>query len=387
MRLFSPTLFLALIHVLFAGFAFAQTAEEKFVSKARNAILMDARSGRIYFEQDADTAVPPASMSKLMTQAVVFDLLKKGDLKSDRLFTVSEAAWRGGGAPSGGSTMYAALKSEISVADLLKASIIQSANDACLILAEGIDGSEQSFVVRMNQFAKELGLKNSTFANATGLPDPNHKMSVRDIALLARHIILNHSDQFPTYSERSFTWNKIQQPNRNPLLADYKGADGMKTGFTTEAGYGLVGTVERDGRRIIMVVAGLATAAERKTESQRLLDWGFSQFRAVEVYSEGDKVGRARVWGGASNWVDLVTAQSFQVALTKEERQTAEVKLTYLSPLMAPVAEGTVVGSVKIYVENKVVVELPVRTASSVKPITSMWEKAWDSVLILVFGG
>lgn len=387
MRIAAFGVLLTLLHALFFGAAFGQTVEEKFVSTAKNAILMDAKSGRVYFEQNPDVAIPPASMSKLMTQAVVFDLIKSGELTTDKVFTVSETAWRGGGAPSGGSTMYAALKSEITVANLLKGSIIQSANDACLILAEGIDGSEASFVVRMNNFAKDIGLKNSSFANSTGLPDPNHKMSVRDIASLARHIILNYPDQFPTYSERSFTWNKIQQSNRNPLLVDYKGADGMKTGFTKEAGYGLVGTVERDGRRMIMVVAGFTTIAERKTEAQRLLDWGFAQFRNVEVYSEGDRVGRARVWGGDSNWVDLVTANSFQVALTKEERQTAEVKLTYSGPLLAPVENGAVVGTVRIYVEGKVISELPVRTANAVQPITSMWQKAWDSTLIMIFGG
>ena len=374
--------------LLLSGAVQAQTlGDEAYVSLARNAILMDAKSGRIYFEKDADTPVPPASMSKLMTQAVVFDLLKAGELKEEQLFTVSTNAWKKGGAAAKGSTMYAKAKSEISIINLIRGSIIHSGNDASITLAEGIDGKEQTFVNRMNSKAETIGLKNSTFRNSTGLPDPKHKMSVRDIATLARYIILNHPSYFPIYGEKSFTWNEIAQPNRNPLLADYPGADGMKTGFTKEAGYGLVGTVERDGRRIIMVVAGLNSIDERKTEAEKLFDWGLSRFRAVEVYAEGDRVGKARVWGGTEDWVDLITSQSFSVALTKEERKTAEVKLNYTGPLIAPVKAGDQVGIVKVFIEGRVIAELPVRTAASVQPVDSMWQKALDSAMIMVFGG
>ncbi len=366
----------------------AQTlGEEQFVSLARNAILMDAKSGRIFYEKDADTPVPPASMSKLMTQAVVFDLLKSGALKPDQKFTVSTNAWKKGGAKAKGSTMYAQVKSEISVLDLLRGSIVHSANDGCIILAEGIDSREQIFVNRMNAKAAAIGLKNSTFRNSTGLPDAKHLMSVRDLALLARYIIVNHPDYFPIYGERSFTWNKITQPSRNPLLDEYPGADGMKTGFTTEAGYGLVGTVERDGRRIIMVLAGLKSADGRKAEAVKLLDWGLSRFRAIEVYAEGDHVGKARVWGGTSDWVDLVTQTSFSVALTQEERKTAEVRLNYQGPLIAPVKAGDRVGTVKVFIEGRAVAELPVMTSAAVEPVTSMWQKALDSAMIMVFGG
>lgn len=380
-----------LITILLFAFpvvAQAQTlGDETYVTAARNAILMDAKSGRVYFEKDADIPVPPASMSKLMTQAVVFDLLKSGDLKPDQLFTVSTNAWKKGGAASKGSTMYAKAKSEISIINLLRGSIIHSGNDACLTLAEGIDGKEQTFVNRMNAKAAAIGLKNSTFRNATGLPDPNHKMSARDIATLARYIITNHPDYFPIYGEKSFTWSDINQPNRNPLLADYPGADGMKTGFTKEAGYGLVGTVQRDGRRIIMVIAGLPSAEDRKAEAEKILDWGLSKFRAVEVYAEGDRVGKARVWGGNADWVDLVTKDSFSVALTKDERKTAEVKLSYKGPLLAPVKAGDLVGTVKVFIEGRAIAELPVMTAASVDPIESMWQKALDSAMIMVFGG
>ncbi len=368
--------------------ASAQTlGDEPYVSAARNAILMDAKSGQVYYEKDPDTAIPPASMSKLMTQAIVFDLLKSGDLKPDQMFTVSTNAWKKGGASAKGSTMYAKAKSEISIINLLRGSIIHSGNDACITLAEGIDGKEQTFVNRMNAKADEIGLKHSTFRNSTGLPDPNHKMSVRDIAMLARYIIINHPDYFPIYGEKSFTWNEITQPNRNPLLVDYPGADGMKTGFTKEAGYGLVGTVQRDGRRLIMVIAGLSSIDERKSEAEKMFDWGLSKFRAIEVYSDGDRVGQARVWGGKADWVDLVTKGSFSVALTKEERKTAEVKLSYKGPLLAPVRAGDQVGTVKVFIEGRAIAELPVMTSESVEAVDSMWQKALDSAMIMAFGG
>ena len=381
--------FLLLVSLMAAAAPAAAQAlgDEAYVSTARAAILMDAKSGRVFYEKDADAAIAPGSMSKLMTQAVVMDLVKSGALTPDTMFTVSTNAWKKGGAASKGTTMYAKAKSEISVLNLLRGSIIASGNDACITLAEGIDGKEQTFVNRMNAKADEIGLKNSSFRNSTGLADPAQKMSVRDLALLARYIILNHPAFFTIYSEKNFNWSDINQPSRNPLLVDYPGADGMQTGFTKEGGYGIVGTVERDGRRLIMVLAGMPSVDERKAEAEKMLDWGLSKFRAVEVYAEGDRVGRARVWGGKDDWVDLVTKTSFSVALTKEERKTAEVKLTYKGPLLAPVKAGDEVGIVKVFIEGRVVAELPVMTSTSVDPVDSMWQKALDSAMIMAFGG
>lgn len=366
----------------------AQTlADEAYVSAAPQAILIDAKSGRVFYEKDADKAVQPGNMSKLMTQTVVLDLLKSGELLPDTKFTVSTNAWKKGGAPSKGTTMYAKAKTQISVADLLRGAIVASGNDACLVLAEGIDGKESAFVNRMNIKAEEIGLKTSRFRNATGNSDPSHVMSVRDLATLARYVILNHPDYFSLYSEKEFTWSEIKQPNRNPLLVDYPGSDGMMTGFTKEGGYGIVGTVERDGRRLIMVLAGMKSLDDRKAEAEKILDWGLARFRAVEVYAEGDRVGRARVWGGKDHWVDLVTKTSFSVALTKEERKTAEIKLAYRGPLIAPVRAGDQVGIVKVFIEGRAVAELPVMTAASVESVESMWQKALDSALIMAFGG
>lgn len=380
-RIFIATLLLALM-----GAAQAQNAPN-FDTLAKQAILIDAKSGAIFFEKDADTAIPPASMSKLMTQAIVFDMLKRGDLKLDQEMIVSIDAWKRGGAGAGGSSMFAEVNSRISLDNLLHGAIIQSANDACIVMAENIAGTEQAFAQRMNDKAKELGLKNSGFANATGLPDPGQRMSVRDLALLARYIILNHADYYKIYGEPDFTWNKIKQENRNPLLKEYPGADGMKTGYTKEAGYGLVGSATRDGRRLIMVIAGLDAIDKRKAEAQKLLDFGFTQFKSISIYEAGDVVSKARVWGGEERWVNLVIPDNFKIALAPFEQDKAEMKMTYSGPLIAPVKAGDKVGNVRLLLDGKVVAEEPLQAAADVAATPSMWKKAADSALIMLFGG
>jgi len=371
---------------VFTGGAGAQTPPAPFETKALEAILIDARSGHVMFEKDADIAIPPASMSKLMTMVMVFEALKAGKLTMDQEFTISENAWRSGGASSGGSTMYAELNSRVKLSDLIQGVIVQSANDACIAIAEGMAGSEQAFAERMTKRAKELGLKNALFKNATGLPDPEHRMSVRDLSILARYIILNFPEYYKYYSQPSFTWNKITQQNRNPLLQDYPGADGMKTGYTKEAGYGLVGSANHDGRRLIMVIAGLSSIADRKAEAQKLLDWGFGQFQEFSVYEKGEKVGKATVWGGTARSVDLVTADDFRVALSPAEQQSVEVRLAYTGPLMAPVKAGDTVGSVRVIVQGDIIADIPVLAAGSVDVDRSMWSRALDSLMIMAFG-
>lgn len=357
-----------------------------FESLAKQAILIDAKSGLVFYEKDPDTAIPPASMSKLVTQAIVFDALKKGDLKLDQEFEISENAWRLGGSPSGGSTMYGELHSKIKIDDLLHGAIIQSANDGCIALAEGFAGSEQAFTQRMAAKAKELGMTNSTFGNATGLPDPNQRMSVRDLSTIARYIINTHPDYFKIYSQPEFTWNKITQQNRNPLLKDYPGADGMKTGYTKEAGYGLVGSATRNNRQLLIVIAGLDTTSDRKTEAQRLLDWGFNQFKTVDLYEAGETVARARVWGGEERWVNLVSQNRVQVALSPQEQEKSDIRMSYTGPLIAPVKAGQVVGSVRILVDGKTIHQVELVAADDVTAIDSMWKKAMDSALIMLFG-
>lgn len=361
-------------------------AQEAYDSRASQAILIDARTGRVLYEKDADTAIPPASMSKLMTMTLVFEALKAGKLTLDQQFIVNEDAWRRGGAMSGGSTMYAELNSSIRLDDLIKGSVVHSANDACIVIATAMAGSETAFAQRMTERARELGATNATFRNATGLPDPDHRMSVRDLSILARHIIVDLPEYYKYYSIPEFTWNNITQRNRNPLLVDYPGADGMKTGYTKEAGYGLVGSAQRDGRRLIMVIAGLKSINERKQEAQSLLDWGFRQFKSVDVYEKGDRVGQARVWGGTQRNVPLLAAANVRVALTTQEQELAEVKLAYNGPLMAPVEAGKEVGKVRFIVDGITVADVPVVTASAVEEEPSMWSRAVDSVFIMLFG-
>ena len=376
-----------LVTAMTAILSLARAQEPGFETKAQYAILIDSRSGNVFFEKNADVPVPPASMSKLMTMIMVFEALRDGKLKMDQEFLISEDTWRRGGSVSGGSTMYAELNSRVKLSDLIQGVIVQSANDASIAIAEGMAGSEAAFAARMTKRARELGLAKAEFRNATGLPDPEHKLSVRELATLARYINLNFPEYYKYYSQPSFTWNKITQQNRNPLLKDYPGADGMKTGYTQESGYGLVGSATRDGRRLVMVIAGLTSLSERKQEAQKLLDWGFSQFRTVEVYAAGDTVSRARIWGGAENWVGLVTRQDVKIALSPQEQTGVEIKLSYTGPLMAPAKAGDKVGTVRFLVNGNAVAEVPVETAAAVAADESMWSKALDSVMIMIFGG
>jgi D-alanyl-D-alanine carboxypeptidase (penicillin-binding protein 5/6) len=322
-----------------------------------------------------------------MTMIMVFEALKAGRLTMDQEFLISEDAWRRGGAASGGSTMYAELNSRVKLSDLIQGIIVQSANDACIAIAEGISGSEEAFAAEMTKRARELGLTRSVFKNTTGLPDPEHQMTVRELAILAQYIITNFPEYYHYYSQASFTWNNITQQNRTPLLTDYPGADGMKTGYTKESGYGLVGSAVRDGRRLIMVIAGLTSLAERRKEAQKLLDYGFRQFKPVTAYAANDRVASARVWGGEKSSVDLVTREEVRISLSPIEQENIEADLTYTGPLIAPVAKGQKVGVVRFIVNGRPISEFPVETAEDVAATDSMWKKALDSLMIMAFGG
>lgn len=356
-------------------------------TKAKEAILMDAQTGNIFYEKNADEQIEPASMSKLMTMVMVFEALKAGKLTLDQEILISEDAWRRGGAPSGGSTMYAELNSRVKLSDVIQGIIVQSANDGCIAVAEAMAGSETAFAEQMTRRARELGLTKAVFKNATGLPDPEHLMSVRELAILAQYIIKNFPEYYKYYGQAEFTWNKITQSNRNPLLKDYPGADGMKTGYTKAAGYGLVGSVMRDGRRLILVVAGLTSLNERKQEAQKILDWGFKQFKPVVAYAANDRVAKARVWGGDQSHVDLLVTQDVKLLLSPSEQSSIEVKLAYVGPLRAPIKQGVNIGKVRFLVNGRVLEEVPVQTGNAVVATDSMWQKAWDSVVYMVFGG
>src|SRR5947207_7939975 len=366
--------------ICLAWLAFVSTAvlgqSQPFDTTAREAILIDARAGTVFFEKNADDLMEPANTSKLMTIVMIFEALKAGKLKMDQEFLISEDVWRRGGATSGGSTMYAELNSEVKLSDLLQGIIVQSANDACIAIAEGMAGSEEAFAQQMTERARELGLTHSVFKNSTGLPDPEHRMTVRELAMLAQYIIVSFPEYYHYFSQPSFTWNNITQQNRNPLLTEYEGADGLKTGYTREAGYSLVGSAVRDGRRLIMVIAGMQSIAERKREAQKLLDYGFRQFKPITAYGAKERVASARVWGGEQSSVDLIAPDEMKILLSPDEQEQMEADLHYNGPLMAPVAKGQKVGIVRFIVNGKAISEFPIETGQDVSATASMWKKA-----------
>ena len=361
--------------------------EGGFQTAAPHAILIEAESGTVLFEKSADTLVAPASLAKLMTAETVFNEIREGNVKLDEEYVVSEHAWRKGGAPSGGSTMFAPIHSRIKVSDLLQGAIIQSGNDACIALAEGIAGNEENFARMMNARARELGLTQSNFTNPTGLPDPDQRVTSRELAKLARHIIANYPEYYKWYGERDFLWNKIRQPNRNPLLAMNIDADGMKTGFTKESGYGLVGSAVQNGMRLIVVVNGLKTANERADEARKLLNFGFNGFESRLLFAEGQKIGDARVFGGEQRYVPLEAAgkKPIRILVPKNSTERILARVVYRGPLRVPVEQGAQVGSLKVWRGDNVALEVPLQTAESVAqgPIHL---RAMDSVSEL-FGG
>lgn len=365
-----------------------KTAEaQEFKTIADYAVVMDSRSGKVLFEKNADELVPPASMSKVMTMIMVFERLKQGRLKLTDEFTISEDAWRRGGAPSRSSTMYAEVGSKVALENLIKGVVVHSGNDAAITLAQGIGGTEDGFADDMTRRARELGLPKSTFKNATGLPAEGHLTTMRELASLTRYIIEVFPEYYKYYGIREFTWNNITQQNRNPLLGKYRGADGVKTGYIRDAGYGMIGSAEREGRRLIVVVGGMKSRRDRAQETEKLLDFGFRKFRAVRLFSAGDTVGQARVWGGEEPSVKLVTKTDILTLLSEEEQATAEVQLVYSGPLKAPVKAGTAIGMVRILSDGKLVYKAPVHTKNSVPATDSMWKKALDSALFMALGG
>src|SRR5215813_2982065 len=330
-----------LIHAANQSVQGAKKEEGGFDGDAATAILIEASSGSVLFEKNADELRAPSSMMKLMTAEVVFHAIKEGTIKLTDEYRISENAWRRGGAPSGGSTMFAAINSKVSVDDLLHGAIIQSGNDSCIALAEGIAGNERTFASDyMTKRARELGLTRSTFANSNGLPDPGNKMTVRELSILARHIIQTYPDYYKLFGEKEFTWNKIRQQNRNPLLNAMEGADGLKTGYTKEGGYGMVGSAVQNGTRLIVVVNGLEDPEDRATEAKKMLEWGFRNFEARTLIAADQTVGYARVFGGETRSVKLSSPKPIRVMVSKQGGEKLIARVVYNGPVKAPVAAG-----------------------------------------------
>jgi serine-type D-Ala-D-Ala carboxypeptidase (penicillin-binding protein 5/6) len=358
---------------------------EGFQTAAPHAILIEAESGSVLFEKAADDLIPPASLSKLMTAEVVFNELKQSRRKPSDEFNVSVNAWRRGGAPSHTSSMFMPINSKVSIDNLLHGVIIQSANDACIVLAEGISGNESAFAELMTKRARELGLTKSTFGNSSGLPDPRQLMTARELGKLAAHIIQTYPEYYKYYGEREFTWNKIRQFNRNPLLALNIGADGMKTGFTKEAGYGLVGSAVQNGMRLIVVVNGLRSEKERADEAKKLLDWGFHNFQSNLLFVDGQEIAYAKVYGGAKGSVPLVAGKAVRLMVPRAVREKIIARAVYTGPVRAPVAEGRKIGVLKVWRGDIVALEVPLQAAESVAS-GSMARRAFDAASELVLG-
>jgi D-alanyl-D-alanine carboxypeptidase (penicillin-binding protein 5/6) len=364
----------------------AKKDEGGFDGDAPTAILIEAVSGSVLFEKNADELRAPSSMMKLMTAEVVFHAIKQGDVKLTDEYRISENAWRRGGAPAGGSTMFAILNSKVSVDDLLHGALIQSGNDACIALAEGMAGNERIFATdMMTKRARELGLTRSTFGNSNGLPDPANKMTVRELAKLARYVIQTYPDMYKLFGEREFTWNKIRQQNRNPLLTSLEGADGLKTGYTKEGGYGMVGSAVQNGMRLIVVINGLEDPDDRASEAKKMLEWGFRNFEARTLFAAEQPVGYAKVFGGASRSVKLASPEPIKVMVQKNGNDKLIARIVYSGPVRAPVQSGQPVGVVKVWRGGNIAMEAPVFAAESVDKGSTM-RRAIDGASELVIG-
>ncbi|BBK42933.1 D-alanyl-D-alanine carboxypeptidase [Allostella vacuolata] len=350
LRLLVPLVLLAVAALAAPLAASAQT----YQSEARAALVVDFDTDAVLFAKDADRRIPPASMSKIMTMYVVFEQIRAGKLALTDELPVSRAAWQ-----MGGSKMFVKVDTRVKVEDLIRGVIIQSGNDACLVLAEGIAGSEEAFVKLMNERARAIGLTDSNFANTTGWPHPDHYMSVRDLARLARRMIVDFPERYRVYSEREFTFGGIKQGNRNPLLYRPVGADGLKTGHTDEAGYGLTASAVRDGRRLIMVLAGLPTMRARAQESERLLEWSFREFENYTLARAGQAVEAAEVWLGAAATVPLHAGSDIKITIPRRSRDQIQAVAVYDGPIPAPIAAGQRVGTMEVRLGDRKLGEGP----------------------------
>ncbi len=359
--------------------------EEGFQSSVPAAVLLDADSDSILYEKNGDQPIAPASLAKLMTLEFLFNEIKQGRVKPDDEYIISENAWRKGGAPSHGSTMFAAIHSRVKVSDLLQGIVVDSANDACIAVAEALAGNEASFGQMLTQRARAIGLETSTFTNSTGYSDPNLRVTAREMAELARHIIHTYPDFYPYFSQRDFTWNNIHQQNRNPLLGMGIGADGLKTGETLEAGFNLVGSAVQDNFRLIVVVTGAKSDKERADEAKKLLEFGFHDFQARVLFAEGQTVGDAKVFGGDKSYVPLIAPGIIRVMVPRNNSQRLLARIVYTGPVPAPITKGQLIGKLKVWRGENLALELPLQAADDVGR-GSMSQRAMDGATELMIG-
>jgi D-alanyl-D-alanine carboxypeptidase (penicillin-binding protein 5/6) len=367
---------------LAVGPAWAQQSADVAL-KSPHAILMDADSGSVLFQRNADELVPPASMSKLMLLLLMFMALRAGELKLDADFLMSENAWRKGGAPSHTSSMFVPIGKTATVDELLRGIIVQSGNDAAISVAENMRGSEAAFAKAMTEEARRIGLKKSVFKNATGLYHPEHLMTVREIAMLARHIIREYPEYYPRFAEREFRYRHHRFFNRNPLLGVVAGVDGLKTGYVKESGYGIVVSAKQDSRRLILAIGGASTPEERKDDARRLLEWGFRNYSEAKLFDAGEVVAHARVWGGERMYMPLVGEGEVSIVLPRlpaNPRVTARV--FYKGPLKPPLRKGERVAILRVTTANDATSEVPLYAAEDVGK-AGFIRRGLDSLLYL----
>ena len=360
----------------------AQTSGDVVV-KSPQAILMDADSGAIMFQRNADDLVSPASMSKLMLLAVVFKALQSGEVKLTDELLMSENSWRKGGAPSGTSSMFVPVGTREKLDELIKGIIVQSGNDAAMAVAENVGGSESAFAKRMTDEARQIGLKKSVFKNSTGLYHPEHLVTVRELAILARHIIQTYPEYYPLFAMREYQYKKYKFVNRNPLLNVVNGVDGMKTGFIKESGYGLVVSAKQENRRLIVVLNGAQSADDRRDDGRRLLEWGFKNFSEVKLFNAGEVVGYARVWGGDRMFVPLMGNGDVNLVLPKfPANQKVKAEIIYKWPLKPPLKKGDPVATLRITTSSEATSEAPLVVAEDVEK-GGVMRRGLDSILHL----
>lgn len=364
-----------------AGTACAQL----FETRAAQAFMIDGETGSVLFAKDADAPVQPASLAKLMTLEMAFDAVKSGRLKLDDTFVVSENAWRTGGAPSRTSTMFAAVRSSIGLENLIRGIAVQAANDGCIVIAEGIAGSETNFALQMTERARKIGLQKSVFVNSTGLPAEGQMTTVRELVHLARHLQQTYPALYPLFAETDFTWNKINQRNRNPLLAMDIGAEGLAVGASEQNGFAIVGAIHQNGRRVIAALSGLTSDRERAEESRKLLEWGLRSFEKTEIFAADEVVGTAQVYGGAKSGVPLKARGPVDLLLPTFNRDKLTARIVYQGPLPAPVEEGQQIGALRIWIGDTLSQELPLYAAETVE-VGELHSRAFDAVKELAIG-
>lgn len=352
-------------------------AQSAFQAHAPAAMLVDYDTGTILYEKDADRQFPPSSLVKVMTAAVVFGQIKAGKITPDTPFMVSVNAWRRGGGPSHGAAMFAEVNKPVRVEDLLQGAIVVSGNDAAITLAEGVSGTEGEFALLMNRTAKEIGMTNTDFRNATGFADPGQMSTARDMATLAQYVIRTFPEQYKIFAQPGIDWNKIKQRNRNSLLNAGVGADGLQEAWLKEGGYHLLGSAVQNGQRLVVVVLGAKSEKERLDEARRLLEWGFQSFHQRVIFAEGAEVGRAQVFGGASGSVGLAAKGPVRVLTSRRGGERITARVSYMGPLKAPVAKGAQLGQMEVTRGDIKVLEVPLYTTEDV-PVGSLWDRALD---------